>query len=120
MYLYSFEKLNVWKESVSLVKKIYQLTNGFPPDERFGLISQMKRSAVSIASNISEGTSRNTKKDRAHFTTLAYSSAIELLNQLIIAKELQYINEEHYKSIRELISKVTNMLNALRKYQLSQ
>ncbi len=80
MYKYSFEKLEVWKESIELVEEVYELTDTFPSDERFGLISQMKRSAVSIASNISEGTSRNTNKDKAHFTTMSYSSAMELLN----------------------------------------
>ncbi len=120
MYKYSFEKLEVWKESKKLVKTVYELTNTFPADEKFGLISQMKRSAISIASNISEGTSRNTNKDKAHFTTMSFSSAMELLNQLIIAQELDFVSIENYKGIRLQIEKITNMLNALKKYQLSK
>lgn len=120
MFTYSFEKLEVWKESVELVKIIYKLTNKFPVDEKFGLTSQMKRAAISVASNISEGTSRNTNKDKAHFTTISYSSTMELLNQLIIAKELNYISQKEYENTRMLITKITNMLNALRKYQLNK
>ncbi len=68
----------------------------FQTDEKFGLASQMKRAAVSIVSNISEGTSRHTNKDKAHFTTIAYSSALELLNQLITTKELGFITNKRY------------------------
>ena len=118
MYKYSFEKLKVWEESILLVKSIYLISKKFPNEEKFGLTSQMKRSAVSIASNIAEGTSRQTKKDKAHFTTIAYSSTMELLNQLIIAKELEYIDETECIEIRLIINKVANMLNALRKSQL--
>ena len=118
MYKYSFEKLKVWEESILLVKSIYLISKKFPNEEKFGLTSQMKRSAVSIASNIAEGTSRQTKKDKAHFTTIAYSSTMELLNQLIIAKELEYIDETKCIEIRLIINKVANMLNALRKSQL--
>ncbi len=120
MFTYSFEKLEVWKESIQLVKDIYTLTKDFPNDEKFGLVSQMKKAAVSISSNISEGTSRQTDKDKAHFTTISYSSTLELLNQLIIAKELGYITDIRYEGIRRKIAKITNMLNALRKYQLNK
>jgi len=96
MFTYSFEKLEVWKESIQLVKDIYMLSKGFPTDERFGLTSQMKRAIVSIASNISEETSRHTNKDKAHFTSIAYSSTLELLNQLIITKELGFITNKRY------------------------
>jgi four helix bundle protein len=119
MYQFSFEKLNVWKESVDFTKSIYLLTNTFPESEKFGLISQLRRASVSIASNLAEGTSRNTDKDKAHFTTLAFSSLMEVLNQLIISKELNFISEENYQKLRDDISKISNMLNALRKAQLN-
>lgn len=80
MYQHSFEKLNVWQESISLVECVYKATKKFPSSEKFGLISQMRRCAVSIASNIAEGSSRITAKDKAHFSTLAFSSCMELLN----------------------------------------
>ena len=118
MYLHSFEKLNVWQESIDLVELVYLSTKKFPSDEKFGLISQMKRASVSISSNLAEGTSRNTSKDKAHFTTLAFSSTMELLCQAIISKRLKFINEAEYMKLREIILKISNMLNALRKYQL--
>ncbi len=120
MYVYSFEKLEVWKESIKLVKQVYRFSKSFPDDEKYGLSSQIKRSAVSVASNISEGTSRITNKDKAHFTSMAFSSTMELLNQLIIAKELNFIQENTYKETRLIINKIANMLNALRKSQLNQ
>ena len=118
MYVFSFEKLNVWKESIELTKDIYLLTNQFPSEEKFGLVSQLRRASVSISSNIAEGTSRSTNKDKAHFTTISYSSTMEILNQLIISKELEFISEEEYLKIRERIYKISNMLNALKKAQL--
>lgn len=118
MYLYSFEKLEVWKESIKLVKTIYVLTNNFPENEKFGLVSQLRRATISISSNLAEGTSRSTNKDKAHFTTMAYSSAMEILNQILISKELNFIDEKNYLETREHIYKISNMLNALRKSQL--
>jgi len=118
MYVFSFEKLEVWKESISLVKTIYKLTVTFPSTEKFGLISQLRRASISISSNLAEGTSRNTNKDKAHFSTLAYSSTMEVLNQLMISKELNFISVEDYLETRKHIYKISNMLNALRKSQL--
>ena len=120
MKIYSFEKLEVWKESTELVKLIYRITDDFPSEEKFGLISQLRRASVSISSNLAEGTSRKTYKDKAHFTTIAFSSTMEVLNQLIISKELNFISENDYILARTKIEKITNMLNALRKYQLNK
>jgi len=120
MFIYSFEKLNVWKESIELVKIIYKITSNFPSEEKFGLTSQLRRASVSIASNLAEGTSRNTSKDKAHFTTMSFTSTMEVLNQIIISKELDLISENEYISIREKIEKITNMLNALRKSQINE
>ncbi|MFC4720770.1 four helix bundle protein [Geojedonia litorea] len=116
MHIYSFEKLDVWKEAINLAVNTYKLTDLFPNDEKFGLISQMRRSAISISSNISEGTARLTNKDKAHFMTLAYSSALELLNQSIISKELDLISVEQYNTIRFEVESITNKLNALRNH----
>ena len=119
MKTYSFEKLIVWRESIEVVKIIYNLTKKFPSEERFGLISQLRRATVSISSNVAEGTSRQTNKDKAHFTTIAFSSSMEVLNQIIISKELSFISENQYIFVREKLEKITNMLNALRKSQLN-
>ena len=94
MYVFSFEKLEVWQNSRMFILDIYKLTTKFPSNEIFGITSQIKRSSSSIATNISEGTSRNTNKDKAHFLTISYSSAMETLNHLIICKDLNYISDE--------------------------
>ena len=115
MYTFSFEKLNVWQDSIKLVKDIYEITRGFPEMEKFGLNSQFRRSSVSISSNLAEGTTRDSKKDKRRFITIAFGSTMETLNQLIVAKELDYISEESYLAIRKEIEKVSNKLNALKK-----
>jgi len=117
-YEFSFEKLEVWKSSVELTKLIYSLTNEFPDNEKFGLISQLRRASISVASNLAEGTSRQTNKDKAHFTTMSFSSLMEVLNQLVLAKELNFISEEKYDKVRNEIGEISRMLNALRKAQL--
>ncbi|GAB4166094.1 MAG: four helix bundle protein [Winogradskyella sp.] len=117
---YSFEKLEVWKESVELVKFIYDATNSFPAEEKFGLINQLRRASISISSNLAEGTSRKTQKDKAHFTTISFSSTMEVLNQLLISKELGFLSDNDYILARNKIEKITNMLNALRNYQLNK
>ena len=119
MFEYSFEKLEVWKDSVEFVKLIYKVTKQFPDKEKFGLVSQLRRASISISSNLSEGTSRITNKDKAHFTTMSFSSAMEVLNQLIISKELEFIKEEDFLESRKQLSKITNKLNSLRKAQLN-
>lgn len=94
MKIYSFEKLECWQHARQLAVWIYTVTKDFPGDEKFGMVSQMRRAVISIASNIAEGTSRKTSKDQSHFSTISYSSTIELLNDLIIANDLTYITSE--------------------------
>nr|WP_315171598.1 four helix bundle protein [uncultured Flavobacterium sp.] len=120
MYIFSFEKLDVWQNSREFVLTIYKLTNNFPSSEIYGITSQIKRSSSSIATNIAEGTSRNTNKDKAHFLTISYSSATETLNHLIISKDLDYISGEEYLLCREKLEKICNQINSLKKYYLSQ
>lgn len=119
MKIYSFEKLAVWQKSREIAVVIYKITREFPKEELFGISSQMRRCSVSIASNIAEGSGRQTPKEKARFTEIAYSSALELLNQLIITLDLEYINEEKYKKIRTGIEEITFMLDALRKSQIN-
>ncbi len=117
MYKFGFEKLEVWQNSLELTKIIYQITKEFPRDERFGLISQMRRAAISVSSNIAEGNARKTNKDKAHFTTMAYTSLMELMNQAVISFELDYISKAELNNIREKLSYISNQLNKLRNYQ---
>jgi four helix bundle protein len=106
MYTYSFEKLEVWIEAKEFAKKIYVTTSKFPDSEKFGLISQLRRASISICSNLAEGSARQSYK--AHFTTIAYGSVIEVLNQLIIAVELNFLPLEEYRDLRTLIESITN------------
>lgn len=119
-FAFSFEKLEVWQKSRSLLMLVYQVTDSFPKDERFGLISQMRRSCLSISSNLAEGSARKTNKDKAHFTSMAFSSAMEFLNQWIIAKDLVYISDQQYETVRAQLEEITNMLNGLRNAQLNK
>lgn len=115
MYIYSFEKLEVWKLAKDLCVHIYKLTSQFPPEEKFGLVSQMRRASVSIASNIAEGSSRISKKEQSHFYTIAYSSAIELLNQLIISHALTFIDDDQLIQSRLKIGPITGGLSNLKR-----
>ncbi len=117
---YSFENLLVWQKSRVLAKEIYKLTATFPKEELFGLTSQMRRCSISIPSNLAEGSSRRTNKDKARFTEIAFGSGLELLNQLIIALDLNYIEESKYLEIRIKLQEVTFLLDALQKAQLKQ
>ena len=120
MYKYSFEKLVVWQNARELTKELYKITSDFPSDERFGLVSQIRRAAISVSSNIAEGSSRKTEKDQAHFYTSAYSSLIELLNQLILSSDLDFLQEDKYLKLRERIELISNQLNNLRKATLNK
>jgi four helix bundle protein len=110
MYQHSFEKLNVCQDSLGLIERIYQETKTFPEDEKFGLVSQIRRASISICSNIAEGTSRISTKDKSHFLTMAFSSTMELLSQLIISNRLHFLNDNVYMELRELTMKVSNKL----------
>jgi four helix bundle protein len=120
MYVYSFEKLEVWKESKKLTKIIYQITSRYPENEKFGLTSQLRRASISVCSNLAEGSARITSKGKAHFSTMAYSSLIEVLNQIIISYELDFIDESDYLNFRNLIESLSNKINSLRKFQLNE
>ena len=117
MKVYSFEKLDCWQHARQLAVWTYESTKYFPSEEKFGIISQMRRAAISVASNIAEGTSRKTAKDQSHFSTIAYSSTIELLNDLIISNDLGYLAIENYSAGRDLIEKQTLLIAGLRKSQ---
>ena len=112
-YLFAFEKLDVWKLAKEFSIEMYKITKNFPPEERFGLVLQMNRAAVSVASNIAEGCARKGLKDKANFYQIAYSSLMEVTSQLLIAKELGFIQEDSHKDLRSRIHELSNKLNAL-------
>ena len=112
---FSFEKLIVWQKSKAFIVKIYKTTESFPETEKYGLTSQLRRASVSIASNVAEGSSRSTSKDKSRFYNIAYSTAIEVLNPLIIAEKLNMLESDKYRILREDLEEITRMLNSLHK-----
>ena len=115
MKTYSFEKLKVWQKSKQWVIHLYKLTETFPREEKYGLVSQLRRASVSVSSNIAEGSSRKTPKDQRRFYIISYSSMIEVLNQLIIAEGLGYIKNKDLQESRVKIDEILAMLDALTK-----
>lgn len=113
---FSFEKLDVWKDAKDFVVKIYQLTEVYPNDEKFGLISQIRTASLSVTNNISEGTSRWSSKEKIRFIEIAFSSLMEVLNCLIISKELNLIDEKIFLELRLDMGKISNKLNSLASY----
>ena len=120
IYKYNFEKLEVWKYSIEFAKNIYEITETFPDTEKFGLVSQIRRAAVSISSNLAEGSAKQSLKDQARFTEIAFGSLMEILNQTILAFKLNFIKEKDYFNVREYIDNLSRQLTALKKSQLSR
>ena len=115
MYLFSFEKLEVWQKSRVLTSKLYKTTRMFPESEKFGLTNQLRRAIISVCSNIAEGSSRRSKKEQLHFYQISYSSLMESLNQLIISNDLGYLDADTLSILREEIKYISLLLSRLRK-----
>ena len=111
----SYKDLVVWQKGIALAKLIYQLTNKFPAEEKFGLIAQMRRAAVSIPSNVAEGQARHKTGEFIQFISHAEGSLAELDTQLILSIELRFVRSENAAAAFELISELRRMLNALRR-----
>lgn len=111
----SYKDLNVWQKGIELAKLIYTLTARFPSEEKFGLVSQMRRAAVSIPSNIAEGQARHTTGEFIQFISHAEGSVAELNTQLILAIELGFSSSEPAEPAGELIEHLRRMLNGLRR-----
>jgi len=109
----NFTDLKTWQVGHQIVLEVYNLTKTFPREELFGLISQLRRAVVSITSNIAEGFSRSTSKDKAHFYAIALGSLTEVQNQLIIARDLGYISKDVYESLAVIIIQMIRMTNGL-------
>ena len=114
------KKLEVWIRSVDLVTKLYEATKGFPPDERFGLTSQIRRAAVSIPANISEGAARQTSKEFLQFLSIAQGSSSELETELLIAVNLGYLRRSEFDDLIADIESISRMLIGLSKYLRSK
>ena len=111
------KKHDVWKMSVSFVTMIYELTRDFPKSEVYGITNQLRRAAVSIPSNIAEGASRDSAKDRKRFYEIAWSSLVEIDTQLEISKRLNYVNTQtnsEYLHVEEMMNSLFAMLTKLK------
>lgn len=111
----SYRDLVVWQKGIALVKEIYRLSSKFPAEEKFGLVSQIRRAAVSVPSNIAEGQARNTTSQFIHFISTAEGSLAELDTQLVIAIELDFCTSSDAQGAFSLIEEEQRMLNALRR-----
>jgi len=112
--MHNFKKLSVWQKSIELTKEIYLLTNKFPEEELYGLTSQIRRSSISIPSNIAEGAGRNTGNDFIRFLDIANGSAFELETQIILAFNLKYITKNDMTSILNKIEEIQKMIYGLK------
>jgi four helix bundle protein len=119
MRIFSFDKLIAWQKGRELAILIYKTTKLFPKDETFGMTSQMRRCSISIASNLAEGSGRSSMKDKARFSEIAYSSSLELLNQIILSFDFEYVDENQYIQIREKITEVNMLIDGLHKSQIA-
>ena len=109
----SYRNLIVWQKSIELVKLIYQMTRDFPKEEAYGLTSQMRRAAVSIPSNIAEGSRRGSRKDFRSFLLNAFGSGAELETQVVIAKKLSLGKNMDYGEIDDILNEIMRMLNTM-------
>lgn len=108
--MHNFKKLDIWVKSMNLVTEIYPITNAFPTNERFGLTSQMQRSAISIPSNIAEGSAKSSNKDFSRFLEMSIGSSFELETQIILATNLKYLDSENSTTIQNKISEIQKMI----------
>ena len=109
----TFTKLVAWQEGHSLVLMVYRVVKSFPKEELFGLAAQLKRAVVSITSNIAEGFSRHTYKDKVHFYYISLGSLTEAQNQIIIAKDLKYISDSEFNELSSQVDLVSRILYGL-------
>jgi four helix bundle protein len=105
--------LRIWQQGIELVTSIYMMTKAFPKDEVFGLVSQMRRAAVSVPSNIVEGYARGTDREKLHFLRISSGSMSEIETQLMLSLNLGYISQEVYDELSERVTSVWKQLNAL-------
>jgi len=122
--LFRFEKLIIWNDAIIYAKKVYVLTNRLPKSEIFGLISQHKRAALSVSSNIAEGSGSTTVNDFCHYLDIAIKSATETVSELLFALEMGYLTEEEvgplYEEAQVLIRKIQSFKKSLRSKKRSK
>lgn len=113
--IFSFEKLKVWQKARLFHRKVFRLTTNFPYEQNYALIPQIRRAALSVPSNISEGAGRLGTKEFVHFISIAYGSLMETMNQLILAEDMGYVPEETMTKLRFDVAEIARMLTALKR-----
>jgi four helix bundle protein len=111
--MFNFEKLDVWQKAIDFADLVYKHTRSFPADERFGLTNQMRRAAVSISSNIAEGTSRMSQTDFGRFIEIATGSVFEVVSQAFVGRRQGFLNEEHFHAMYSAAGEIGRMLSSL-------
>jgi four helix bundle protein len=119
-HMFNFEKLDVWQKAIDFADVIYTHTRHFPADERFGLTNQMRRAAVSISSNIAEGTSRMSQTDFARFIEIATGSVFEVVSQSSIGRRRGFLSEESLRALYSAADEIGRMLSGLRNSLISE
>jgi four helix bundle protein len=109
--MHNYKELEIWKASLAICTPIYRLTKSFPDDEKFGLVSQIRRATVTVPSNIAEGSSRNSDKDFVRFLEYSLGSCREIETQILIAKDLEYANSESVAIILKELYRIMVMIN---------
>jgi len=109
----NFTDLTVYQKAHSLVLKIYSITNNFPSEEKFCLTDQIRRSAISVTSNIAEGFSKNSAKDKSQFYAISKGSLTELQSQMLVAKDLKYVTAEKFQNLESDFTNIAKMLSGL-------
>ena len=113
--MFNFEKLDVWQKAIDFADLVYKHTGNFPADERFGPTNQMRRAAVSISSNIAEGTSRMSQTDFARFIEIATGSVFEVVSQSFVGRRQQFLSEGIFSALYAAADEIGRMLSGLRK-----
>lgn len=112
--MHNFKELKVWQKAIRLVKEIYLILKSFPEDEKYGIVSQIKRASVSIPANIAEGTGRNTDKDFSRFLDIATGSSFELETLIILSSDLEFLKENDYNRIIADLEEIQKMIYSLK------
>ena len=113
--MFNFEKLDAWQAAIEFADLVYEVTGSFPNDERFGLTNQMRRAAISISSNIAEGSSRGSRPDFSRFIEIATGSLFEVVSQATVSERRIWLNKAQYEQIYLAAEKQSRMLSGLRK-----
>ncbi len=112
--MHQFKELEIWKRSRLFCSEVYQMTSSFPSDEKFGLTNQLRRAAVSIPSNIAEGSSRNSNKDFSRFLEIAIGSAYEIETQVLIASDLGFVSTDECEKLVNELAEIIKMISRFR------